>query len=91
MAGIPKRQTDGSTVIRSQNSDTAKARVFKLNATPRDPVLVERYASFCSKLQSGFLSITKLNLPFDVWLLTATGKVAMNVNTDSIVRDVTWL
>ena len=46
LASLPKRQTDGSTVIRSQNSDTAKARVFKLNATPRDPVLVERYASF---------------------------------------------
>ncbi|TFK55999.1 hypothetical protein OE88DRAFT_1652562 [Heliocybe sulcata] len=42
LASLPRRQTDGSTIVRSQDSDAGKARVFKLNATPGDPVLVER-------------------------------------------------
>ncbi|KAI0796310.1 hypothetical protein BC629DRAFT_1286477 [Irpex lacteus] len=42
LASLPKRQTDGSTVIRSQDDGAIKARVFKLNATPKDPVLIER-------------------------------------------------
>ncbi|KIP07005.1 hypothetical protein PHLGIDRAFT_106167 [Phlebiopsis gigantea 11061_1 CR5-6] len=42
LASLPKRQTDGATVIRSQDSDAGKAGVFKLNATLKEPVLVER-------------------------------------------------
>ncbi len=42
LAGLPRRQTDGSIVIRSQDSDAGKAQVFKLNASPQDPILVER-------------------------------------------------
>jgi hypothetical protein len=40
---LPKRQTDGATIIRSQDSPAGKAVVFKLNANQIDPVLVERY------------------------------------------------
>ncbi|KIJ20275.1 hypothetical protein PAXINDRAFT_166373 [Paxillus involutus ATCC 200175] len=39
---LPKRQTDGATIIRSQDSPAGKAVVFKLNANQIDPVLVER-------------------------------------------------
>ncbi|GJE84096.1 hypothetical protein PsYK624_001710 [Phanerochaete sordida] len=42
LASLPKRQTDGATVLRCHDSDAGKARVFKLNATPKDAVLVER-------------------------------------------------
>lgn len=42
LASLPRRQTDGATVIRCQDSDAGKARVFKLNGTLKDPVLVER-------------------------------------------------
>ncbi|KAI0682862.1 hypothetical protein BC835DRAFT_807013 [Cytidiella melzeri] len=42
LSSLPKRPTDGSTVIRCQNSDAGKARVFKLNGILREPVLVER-------------------------------------------------
>lgn len=43
LAELPKRQTDGAIVIRSQDSGNMKAVVFKLNANPVEPVLVERY------------------------------------------------
>lgn len=43
LAELPKRQTDGATIIRSQDSGVMKAVVFKLNASPVEPVLVERY------------------------------------------------
>ncbi|KAH7887637.1 hypothetical protein F5I97DRAFT_1861753 [Phlebopus sp. FC_14] len=42
LAALPKRHTDGATIIRSQDSDAGKAVVFKLNAQSTDPVLVER-------------------------------------------------
>ncbi|KAK0191136.1 hypothetical protein F5146DRAFT_1103293 [Armillaria mellea] len=42
LTALPKRKTDGAIVVRSQDSDDAKARVFKLNANLSDPVLVER-------------------------------------------------
>ncbi|KAI0347158.1 hypothetical protein BDW22DRAFT_500928 [Trametopsis cervina] len=42
LASLPKRPVDGSTVIRSQDSEAGKARIFKLNATVKEPVLVER-------------------------------------------------
>lgn len=42
LTALPRRQTDGATIIRCQDSGDAKARVFKLNATPKEPILVER-------------------------------------------------
>ncbi|KAF9247326.1 hypothetical protein BU15DRAFT_58168 [Melanogaster broomeanus] len=42
LSSLPKRQTDGATIIRSQDNDGGKAVVFKFNANPIDPVLVER-------------------------------------------------
>jgi hypothetical protein len=44
IASLPRRQTDGAIIVRSQDTDTEKARVFKLNATAGDPILLERYA-----------------------------------------------
>ena len=42
LTALPRRQTDGAVVIRCQDAGDAKARVFKLNATPKDPILIER-------------------------------------------------
>ncbi|KAK0468171.1 uncharacterized protein EV420DRAFT_1503199 [Desarmillaria tabescens] len=42
LTALPKRKTDGAIVVRSQDSDDAKARVFKLNANLGDPLLIER-------------------------------------------------
>ncbi|KAJ6628755.1 hypothetical protein B0H10DRAFT_2160734 [Mycena sp. CBHHK59/15] len=42
IASLPRRQTDGAIIIRAQDSDAGKARVFKLNAVAGDPVLLER-------------------------------------------------
>ncbi|KAI0284370.1 hypothetical protein BGY98DRAFT_910884 [Russula aff. rugulosa BPL654] len=42
LSSLPRRQTDGSVIVRSQDKDGAKAKAFKLNALPRDPVLIER-------------------------------------------------
>ncbi|KAH7930751.1 hypothetical protein BV22DRAFT_1028201 [Leucogyrophana mollusca] len=39
---LPKRKTDGAIIIRSQDSPVDKAVVFKLNASPSEPVLLER-------------------------------------------------
>ncbi|KAI0650347.1 hypothetical protein C8Q79DRAFT_943225 [Trametes meyenii] len=42
LASLPRRQTDNATVIRCHDSGDAKARIFKLNAVAKDPILVER-------------------------------------------------
>ncbi|KAJ7129530.1 hypothetical protein C8R44DRAFT_777010 [Mycena epipterygia] len=42
IASLPRRQTDGAIIVRAQDSDAGKARVFKLNAVAGDPVLLER-------------------------------------------------
>ncbi|KDQ64624.1 hypothetical protein JAAARDRAFT_28264 [Jaapia argillacea MUCL 33604] len=42
LASLPRRKTDGAIIVRSQDNDEGKARVFKLNATSGEPVLVER-------------------------------------------------
>ncbi|KAI0921801.1 hypothetical protein AcW1_004324 [Taiwanofungus camphoratus] len=42
LASLPRRETDGAVVIRSQDSELGKARIFKLNATAKEPILVER-------------------------------------------------
>ncbi|KAI0952149.1 hypothetical protein AcV7_008044 [Taiwanofungus camphoratus] len=44
LASLPRRETDGAVVIRSQDSELGKARIFKLNATAKEPILVERCA-----------------------------------------------
>ena len=43
LATLPRRKTDNAIIIRSQDSDVAKARVFKLNAVSGEPILLERY------------------------------------------------
>jgi hypothetical protein len=43
LATLPRRKTDNAIIIRSQDSDVAKARVFKLNAGSGEPILLERY------------------------------------------------
>ncbi|KAL9712855.1 hypothetical protein Ac2012v2_004094 [Leucoagaricus gongylophorus] len=42
LASLPRRQTDNAIIIRTQDSNTGKARMFKLNATASDPILLER-------------------------------------------------
>ncbi|KAF9464428.1 hypothetical protein BDZ94DRAFT_1216503 [Collybia nuda] len=42
LATLPRRKTDNAIIIRSQDSDAGKARVFKLNAVSGDPILLER-------------------------------------------------
>ncbi|KAG0709760.1 hypothetical protein DFH29DRAFT_885697 [Suillus ampliporus] len=42
LSALPKRQTDGATIIRSQDSGEQQAIVFKLNANSIDPILIER-------------------------------------------------
>ncbi|KAF8812563.1 hypothetical protein BYT27DRAFT_7183008 [Phlegmacium glaucopus] len=42
LATLPRRKTDNAIIIRSQDSDSGKARVFKLNAVAEDPILLER-------------------------------------------------
>jgi len=39
---LPKRQTDGATIIQAKDTQESPAKVFKLNATPMEPVLYER-------------------------------------------------
>jgi hypothetical protein len=45
LSSLPRRQTDGAIIVRSQDKDGAKARAFKLNALPCEPILIERYIS----------------------------------------------
>ncbi|KAI9512207.1 hypothetical protein F5148DRAFT_973908 [Russula earlei] len=42
LSSLPRRQTDGAIIVRSQNKDGVKARAFKLNAQSCDPILIER-------------------------------------------------
>ncbi|KAK7695938.1 hypothetical protein QCA50_000577 [Cerrena zonata] len=42
LASLPRRTTDGAIIIRSQDHETTKAQVCKLNVVAKDPVLVER-------------------------------------------------
>lgn len=42
LSTLPRRKTDGAIIIRSQDSSTAKARIYKLNATTTGPVLIQR-------------------------------------------------
>jgi len=43
LSALPRRKTDNAIIIRAQDAPGAKAQVFKLNADPDEPVLVERY------------------------------------------------
>ncbi|KAF8592390.1 hypothetical protein K439DRAFT_1318318, partial [Ramaria rubella] len=42
LSNLPRRKTDGAIIIRSEDTPAAKARIFKLNATPSGAVLVQR-------------------------------------------------
>ncbi|KAJ3563371.1 hypothetical protein NP233_g8981 [Leucocoprinus birnbaumii] len=43
LTSLPRRQTDNAIIIRAQDNDTGKARIFKLNATSSEhPILIER-------------------------------------------------
>jgi hypothetical protein len=44
LAALPRRKTDNAVIIQAQDDDLGKAKVFKLNAKPSDPVILERYA-----------------------------------------------
>ena len=79
LASLPRRKTDEAVIIRSQDTETDKARIFKLNATPSDPVLVERY------YRNKFLVVIRSH-PSVSELMVAT-----NVNIDSVVPAVTYL
>ena len=46
LATLPRRKTDNAIIVRSQDADAGKARVFKLNAVAEDPILLERCAFF---------------------------------------------
>jgi len=46
LATLPRRKTDGAIIIRSQDSDDGKARVFKLNANAGESVLLERFVFY---------------------------------------------
>ncbi|KAH8118361.1 hypothetical protein DFH11DRAFT_666011 [Phellopilus nigrolimitatus] len=43
---LPRRKSDKSIVVRSQDSGTTKARVFKLNASSSEPILLEREGGY---------------------------------------------
>ncbi|KAJ7179006.1 hypothetical protein C8R46DRAFT_1072150 [Mycena filopes] len=42
IGSLPRRRTDESIIVRAQDSDAGKARVFKLNAVMSEPILLER-------------------------------------------------
>ncbi|PFH52832.1 hypothetical protein AMATHDRAFT_172876 [Amanita thiersii Skay4041] len=42
LAALPRRKTDNAIVVRSQDTDVAKARIFKLNVTVNEPIFLER-------------------------------------------------
>ncbi|KAF8630337.1 hypothetical protein AX15_002987 [Amanita polypyramis BW_CC] len=42
LATLPRRKTDNAIVVRAQDTEAAKARVFKLNVTVDDSILLER-------------------------------------------------
>ncbi|KAG9219008.1 hypothetical protein CCMSSC00406_0001418 [Pleurotus cornucopiae] len=48
LSSLPRRQTDNAIIVRSQDSNDQKARVFKLNAKYADPILLERHVIFAS-------------------------------------------
>ena len=43
---LPRRQTDSAIIIRCQDSGEAKSRVFKLNGSSMDPILLERKGGY---------------------------------------------
>lgn len=86
LATLPRRKTDGAIIIRSQDSDDGKARVFKLNANAGEPVLLERFVSILSHVKLHVLNVSpqarrpRTTVPFPLptmyitnwwaWLLT---------------------
>ncbi|KAJ7590855.1 hypothetical protein C8J56DRAFT_934056 [Mycena floridula] len=60
LASLPTRVTDQASIVRCQDSETSKARVFKLNAVSTDPILLEREGGH--EKQYRFLCV-RCNLP----------------------------
>lgn len=42
LSTLPRRKTDNAIIIRSQDTPTTKARIFKLNATSGPPIFIQR-------------------------------------------------
>jgi len=42
LTGLPRRKTDGAIIVRSRDAPSAKARIFKLNATVSGPMFIQR-------------------------------------------------
>ncbi|KAH6915331.1 hypothetical protein BKA70DRAFT_1258678 [Coprinopsis sp. MPI-PUGE-AT-0042] len=42
LAALPRRKTDNAIIIQAQDDELGKAKVFKLNAKPAEPVILER-------------------------------------------------
>lgn len=74
VASLPRRKTDGAIIIRSQDDGDAKARIFKLNAVFKDPILIERCVTLFEPASSS-----------ELWLLD---KDAMNDSIVFIVHAV---
>ena len=50
LPSLPKRQTDGATIIQAKDTQESPAKVFKLNATSVEPILYERYVLLFPRL-----------------------------------------
>jgi hypothetical protein len=76
LATLPRRKSDNAIIVRSQDSDVGKARVFKLNAVSGEPILLERYIHAVSPTPSLTLNLDRAD---------------MNASTSSTVHDVPCL
>jgi len=47
---LPKRQTDEATIVQAKDTQESPGKVFKLNATPMEPIMYERYVTLPSPL-----------------------------------------
>lgn len=55
LATLPRRKTDNAIIIRSQETGSGKARVFKLNAVAEDPILLERWYLYPSSTANFYI------------------------------------
>ncbi|TDL29432.1 hypothetical protein BD410DRAFT_736338 [Rickenella mellea] len=95
---LPRRKTDGSIIVRCQDSGELKSRVFKLNANISEAVLVERqggherqYRFHCPRctLPVGYQSTPPpmKSGPFVYILQGALTQVQGQIPTDAFDRD----
>src|SRR5882762_7456590 len=69
LSSLPRRQTDGAIIVRSQDKNGVKAKAFKLNGLPCEPILVERFVpiNLCLRqltLNQGREAVTSGNIDF---------------------------